>query len=739
MICCGIIFGSLISVFYLDSWQLPSCIAMLVFVSSYFKPFSNVLAGFILGIFVTFSHYLISHHLSWEKEVVNKPIKISGVVSKILNRGSYSYITLDVSALDKFHISAFKTVYANLAVVDEAQNLAEGDKITGEGKVRFFRSRKNFDTFDAELYAFRNHIHFKGKITVESITPLDTSWQKNYQGFIFNVFKDYKLGWLYYVLLSGDKSQITPNDKEGFRKLGLSHIMAISGLHIGILFTLGFVFLKAAVFTLPQNILQELNINMGCLIGALVLAGIYVILSGMQVSAQRAWLMAALGVTCYFLGLRLSFVRTVVYALTLIVLFSPFSFLNVGLYFSFSAVVAILWLVSRQRQYNHQTHRIIDKFKLLVMVQVTVFLFLLPWSIFVFQGVSVSGLLINLVMIPFLGIVLFPAIVIQSFVSLISDVQLLSGIDSLLSTSYFLIKQWPFNWFSFGKITFQDLGLSVLCLLMLLHKLTLRYASIPVFILMTRWFIWQPPDWQVDIFDVGHGTAVLVSRDNQALLYDLGANYFGTYSIFENVVMPYMRANQLSLIHTIISHDDGDHAGGLEHLISNGYEQSLNVFHGDEYQQPCVNRSIEFGELTINAMWPKALQNNDNNSSCVVHISDGKHSLLLPGDIESNSEYELLEMYEQMLPSTILLAPHHGSKTSSSIEFVRAVEGEMVVFSRGYHSPWGLPHQEVVTRYEQAGYKTFDTALNGHIQIRVFSNHYEVFLAREAKNLWFLR
>ncbi|KZN42961.1 hypothetical protein N482_19320 [Pseudoalteromonas luteoviolacea NCIMB 1942] len=725
--------------FYLDSWQLPSSIAMLVFVSSYFKPFSNVLAGLILGIFVTFSHYLLFYHLDWEREVVKKPIEIRGKVSKILNRGSYSYIKLDVAALDKFHVPPFKTVYANVAIANGAESLAQGDEITGHGKVRLFRSRKNFNVFDAELYAFRNHIHFKGKMNIDSITPVKIGWQEAYRAFIFKVFRNYELGWLYYVLLSGDKSHITSQDIESFRELGLSHIMAISGLHIGILFTLGFALLKTAVFILPKKIHQGININIGCLVGALCLAGIYVIVSGMQVSAQRAWLMAALGVLCYFLGLRLSLIRTIVYVLTLIVFFSPFSLLNIGLYFSFSAVIAILWLLSQQKQLCSRKHSVLFKLKWWVLLQGVVFLFLLPWSVYTFQGVSVSGLIINLVMIPFLGMVLFPAIVAQCFVSLLFDLQLIGGLDSLLSASYYVIKNWQYNWLSMGNITLQELALTLLFILLVLSRITARYACIPAFILTARWLTLSSPEWQVDFFDVGHGSAVLISRDGEAILYDLGANYFGTYSIFENVILPYVRANNISLVHTIVSHDDGDHAGGLTHLISNGYSDSLHAFHGGKYQQPCVNGTVRFGKLTVTAIWPKEKQNNDNNSSCVVRISDDQYSLLLPGDIESSSESKLIKMNRKLLSSTFLLAPHHGSKTSSSIDFVRSVGGEVVVFSRGFHSPWALPHQEVIARYDQAGYKMFDTALDGHVQIRMFSNHYEVFLAREAKNLWFLR
>ncbi|WP_081215851.1 DNA internalization-related competence protein ComEC/Rec2 [Pseudoalteromonas luteoviolacea] len=739
LICFGIVCGCLISVFYLDYWQLPSSIAMLVFVSSYFKLFSNVLAGFILGIFVTVFHYFTFYHVSWKNEVVDKPVKIHGHVSKIINRSSYTYIKLDVVKLDKFHVSPVKTIYANLSVTKSPQALKEGDEVSGFGKIRLFRSRKNFDVFDTELYAFRNHIHFKGRMEIDEIISRKAQFKKAYQRYMASVFNEFELGWLYYVLLSGDRTKITKEQKSEFRNLGLSHVMAISGLHIGILFSLSFIVFKCSAFLIYSRLSQAINVNLGCMCGALIIAGVYVILSGMQVSAQRAWLMAALGVVCYGFGLRIGLTRIVLYALTLVVVFEPFSLLNIGLYFSFSAVVAILWVLSKRQNFNLTSNNLAYKAKLLIKIQFVVFLFLLPWSVFAFQGVSISGLIVNLIVIPLLGLIIFPAIILQSLVSLFINIPLISPLDWVLNESYLLLKDLKFNWLGIGQLGVPDLGLMLLSIALLLVKPTLRYASIPVILLITRWYYWQPPNWQVDVFDVGHGTAVLVSKEGKGLLYDLGANYFGSYSIFENVILPFIKANNITLVHTVISHDDGDHAGGLNDLIENGFGSSLHTFHGLTYQQPCLKQTLNFEGLFVEVLWPQELQNNDNNNSCVIVISDGHNRLLLPGDIESRSELKLVNENSTALQSTILLAPHHGSNTSSRVEFIEAVDAELVIFSRGYHSPWKLPHRDVIARYDNAGYQMLDTALNGHIQIRIFSSRYQVFMAREAKNLWFLR
>ncbi|WP_343224735.1 DNA internalization-related competence protein ComEC/Rec2 [Pseudoalteromonas sp. Of7M-16] len=740
MICCGIICGCLISVFYMDNWQLPGSLALLVFVSSYFKLFSNVLAGFILGIFVTALHYQLFYQLSWKNLVVDKPVKITAQVTQIIKAGKRPYIQVDIKSIDKFQVKAWQHAYANLSTDSGNITLHEGDMVSGIAKLKTFRSRKNIYGFDKELYAFRNHVYFKGKLKVTYRIGDTNTLQDKYRHFVLSTFGAYKFGWFYYVLMTGDKTLIPQIEKERFRMLGLSHLLAISGLHIAIFFSLSFLLIKTVIYPFKNLISQSVNVHILGLVCALVLAGGYVVLSGMQVSAQRAWFMTFLGVLCYALGARVSYTRTLTYALTVILLISPFTLLNLGLYFSFAAVASILWLLTTPSSSDGFKISWVNKCVWFFKIQLLLFLVLSPLMVFAFQGVSLSGVIVNLIAIPLLSCAIFPALLAQGIVSVGYNVQLMDQIDHFTYLGYQWLTNLDYNWLEVGYISVTQTVLMMLILFMLGHALIRAYAVIPMVVLMVHKAVDTSPPWQINIFDVGHGSAILVQHQGKGFLYDLGANYFGTYSMFEQVILPYLRARDIQLVHTIVSHDDGDHAGGLPDLIKLSFGETLHAFHGTPYRQPCGLKEITFGQLTIRSIWPSERQNDDNNSSCVVIVDDGKHKLLLPGDIESVTENKLTAQYGKQLHADFLLAPHHGSRTSSSIPFVRAVgDKKTVIFSRSHNTAWQLPHQQILKRYLDAEYKIYDTALDGQIQIRVFSDHFEVYTARNAKNLWFLR
>ncbi|MCF6440658.1 DNA internalization-related competence protein ComEC/Rec2 [Pseudoalteromonas luteoviolacea] len=723
----------------MDTWQLPVSFALLVIVKSYFKLFSNVLAGFILGIFVTSLNYFMFYHISWQDLVVDKQVKVVATVSQVIKSGKQSYIKVDIKSIDKFQVRKWQTVSANLSVSNHTLQLREGDMIAGKAKLKQFRSRKNLYTFDSELFAFQNHVYFKGKIEIERHDSKDRAWQTNYRHYISSVFQKYELSWLYYTLMTGDKSKIPKKDKEHFRMLGLSHLLAISGLHIAIFFSLSFMLLKVLLIPLQSFLKQDANTHTLGVLCALISAGLYVTVSGMQISAQRAWLMALIGVVCYLLGTRISFFRLILYALTVIILVSPFSLLNMGLYFSFVAVSCILWFISKQKRAKGESLKWRDKLVWITKIQLLIFVFLCPLTIFAFQGVSISGLVVNIVVIPLLSCVIFPAILLQSAIFHVFDVSAISLLDIWLFDAYRWLLKLNFHWLDIAPITVSQLIAVMLVIVLLSNPLTRFYSLIPLIATSLHWWMSPKPIWQINIFDVGHGSAVLVEHNGKGFLYDLGASYFGTYSMFKHVVMPYIKANNIELIHTIVSHDDGDHAGGLKDLNLLGYRETLRTFHREEYAQPCLLKTIELGSLTIQSIWPEQLQGNDNNSSCVVMISDGEFTLLLPGDIETDIESRIITKYEEHLNASFLLAPHHGSRTSSSAEFIEQVDAELAIFSRSFNTPWELPHSDVVRRYHHFGYKTYDTALDGQVQIRVFKQHFEVYTARNAKNLWFLR
>jgi competence protein ComEC len=166
-----------------------------------------------------------------------------------------------------------------------------------------------------------------------------------------------------------------------------------------------------------------------------------------------------------------------------------------------------------------------------------------------------------------------------------------------------------------------------------------------------------------------------------------------------SVLLPILQARGFSSIDLVlISHGDNDHAGSLPQLLK-GIEVSKVLTNKNSCRQ---GLDINWQGLRIEALWPdNALKYNDNNGSCVIKVSSQYHSILLPGDIDKSIEKHMVELHQEKLQADILLAPHHGSNSSSSTDFIQAVGADYVIFSQGFMNRWRFPRQEVLERFIQ--------------------------------------
>ena len=174
----------------------------------------------------------------------------------------------------------------------------------------------------------------------------------------------------------------------------------------------------------------------------------------------------------------------------------------------------------------------------------------------------------------------------------------------------------------------------------------------------------------------------------------------------------------------MISHSDIDHAGGF--AVINDHFNPQTVFLGEPFKKksrsyPLISagKKWSFGELSVTVLSPFSVVKNNNNNSAVLRLSDGQFSLLLTGDIEKKQERLLVKKQGQALQSSILLAPHHGSKHSSSKPFIKAVSPQWVVFSAGFMNHWGFPAMEVKLRYKNQGVKMVNSGLTGFVRFKI--------------------
>ncbi len=221
------------------------------------------------------------------------------------------------------------------------------------------------------------------------------------------------------------------------------------------------------------------------------------------------------------------------------------------------------------------------------------------------------------------------------------------------------------------------------------------------------------------MLDVGQGLAVLVQTARHDLLYDAAARHASGFDLGEAVVAPGLLGlgvRQLDLL--LLSHADTDHAGGAVAVMQR--LQPHRVISGEAEQLPaalaavpCANgQEWVWDDVRFRLLQAQNEGEDGNARSCVLQIWAGQRSVLLPGDIGKADELQLLA---QLAPADVLLAPHHGSRSSSSYAFIRRLEPHWVVFSAAYHNPFGHPHQQVVDRYRELGSEAIYTGSGGAV------------------------
>jgi competence protein ComEC len=243
----------------------------------------------------------------------------------------------------------------------------------------------------------------------------------------------------------------------------------------------------------------------------------------------------------------------------------------------------------------------------------------------------------------------------------------------------------------------------------------------------------EPGEWVVTAFDVGQGMALLIETEHHRLLYDTGPSYSPESNGGNRVVLPYLKARGISKLDgVIVSHSDADHSGGalsiFDEIAIDWVASSLPLEHkivvAAPHHRRCVaGQTWEWDGVLFEMLHPTSVSYTStkwkpNARGCTLKITRGTQSMLLPADIEAVQEAELLESMPDKLRATVLLAPHHGSGTSSTVSFLTAVKPEVALFQVGYRNRYHHPKQEVFARYGELGIQRVRTDESGAIALQ---------------------
>lgn len=601
--------------------------------------------------------------------------------------------------------------------------------------------RANPAGFDRQKWSYGQHIGYQASIKKHLMIMDDSmSLRANFYQKIQQLTTNFTHQGAILALSFADKSLISLTQKQDIRNLGIAHLFAISGLHIGLCFSFCYLLCQILCLRLlPQQLLGWFSlrlINAGALLGAFS----YAYLAGFSLPTQRAFLMLLLSVVLLSLKRRCSKLDLFVLVLFVVLLWDPLAVLSLSLWLSFCAfafILMLIWafpsLVQGGQQGGYLS--VVYYLKLLVFIQCGLTLLMLPVQLLSFSAISVVAIAINLVAIPLFSLCIIPLMLSALLLSVLYPTGahwLLFTCDRLLD--YFFVATQAFS-HHYLQLSHWQQSLYVVCLLLCAVLFFFHFQSrrqrqlsygFAVLLLMLLAVNNKPqtPTWFVDIIDVGQGLSVLVRSGDQTLLYDTGASYPSGFNMAEHEIIPYLVSLGINNVdHLVISHSDTDHAGGTQPIITHlqvGHYWAGEALPVEQVFQPCrAGQSWSLHHLQIVVFSPAQLGKNNNNNSCVLRISDGTHSLLLTGDIEGKREKKLVQQYGERLRSDILIAAHHGSRHSSTDAFITAVQPSWSVFSAGFMNRWGFPAEEVVSRYKAHKIDTVNSGQSGLIRFQI--------------------
>ena len=510
------------------------------------------------------------------------------------------------------------------------------------------------------------------------------------------------------ALAIGERSSISAEQWQTIKDSGTSHLLAISGLHIGIA-ALWSYYLCLIIFSrltfISQKIPAQKIAEVASLIGGLSIA----LLSGFGYPAQRALMMLVVFLYSRWSARHLSLANVLALSVMIIAFIQPFAVLTVSFWLSILAVAIIVLLLSYKQNFSH------GNVKLIEWLRINWFLFvgLMPITWAVFDSISVVGFITNLILIPLTSFLTTP-LVYLGLLALVINNTLASWVFYLVD--YVLaftlqIQSLLSEVNRFASVSSLPIALFVLLLLatiiiLMPAKMPGKPLLVPV-ILIAILSINQPKTserFKMVVFDIGQGLAIHISVGDKQLLYDTG---YGnkTFSMAESSLLPYFKRLSISrLDRMIISHADADHAGGMNSILEKLTVDKLlvgekTILEGADChtEESWRWKNVQFSFL---AHLPNRFYKG-NSASCVLQVDVGDNKILLTGDIEKNSEKALL--INGLGHFDIIVAPHHGSLTSSTIEFVTETSPNIAIFSTGYANRWQFPKSEVVQRYSDIG------------------------------------
>ena len=756
------------------------------------RPFASpLILFFFLGYFsilVYVNPVLPQNHIS--RFTDHGKYSIIGIINQKTLKNNRLKLVIDVKSIKKKDSLIQVTGKIGLTITGKIPLINIGDKISFYSKIKSIKNFKNPGGFDYKRFMAFKGIRGTSYSKGEQIVILSEKSEKKFYAMIekarCNIADLIEKSCLpeqrgiLKALVVGKKNEISPFVREAFNNAGTGHVLAISGLHIGIIATGAFVFFSWLLSFIPCFLFNAW-IKKGAALLSLIPVIIYGLISGMSPSSQRAVIMVSVFLIAFLFEREHDSINTLSAAALLILIIYPPSLFSISFQLSFTAVFSIIYGISVIRSRKTQDEKFIKKGLIFKFLGKVIAFFLVstfavigtaPLVMFYFNRFSMAGIIANLFVIPLIGFLVVPLGLISVFLYPISIffaslcITIAGYILKPAMSIIFFFSDLPFAFFKTVTPSFLEIccyyliGWALFTLIFGTHeaKTKIRKTAvvtliIMVFIITVDVFYWlNKRFWhdnlKITVIDVGQGSASLLELpDGYTVLIDGGG--FSDNKMFDigaRVLAPFLWRKKIRTVDTLIlSHPNSDHLNGLlyiaenfnvktvwsnnEHVKTLGYKCFVQIINSRKINNPVyenMDKSYYINNIEIKILYPpagfihrmkKESWRDTNNNSMVIKVVFNSISFLFPGDIEAPAERELVSISRNDLKSTVLIAPHHGSKTSSTDLFVKKVQPEIVIFSAGYRNWFNFPHKSVINRYNALGCRLYNTAKQGAVTI----------------------
>ena len=715
---------------------------------------------FIFGFFVAMFRAELILMEGLEKKLESETLLVTGEVSSLTEQRRYGIRFLfDIERMStdngiSWHDKRLKT---RLNWYQRPGDVVPGEKWQFQVRLKRPYGFRNPGGFDYEGWLFQQRIRALGYIIASGNNRRlhDHDWYSldsvrySLRTTVSRVLEEHPFKGLIVALGLGDRSLIPEYQNQILRNTGTSHLLAISGLHIGLVagvtcfITFRIIMLLGWVSIYPEPVRLSVCIS-------ILAAFIYAALAGLSIPTQRALIMLIVFFSSLMLFKTVAFTRVLLLAMLIVLVIDPFAAINSSFWLSFGAITFIFHGMSNRVNTGSLWWR-------WGRVQWLLTVGLLPLLVFWLQQFPVAGFPANLLAIPWISFCVIPLVLAGILLTCVSST-LSAHCISMAANSLALF--WPV------LDVISDLSPALTSIASPdLFRFVFATTGIVIFLFPAgfpgKWLglVWVLPlflplhvkpshnEFRFTLLDVGQGLSAVIQTENHVLLYDTGPQYSEHFNAGQSVIVPFLKYHGIrSLDRIIVSHGDNDHIGGLvpvlsvypdAHVLTSVRHKIVHPFIDD-----CITgQSWQWDGINFHILSPDdSGKPDDNNRSCVLKVSRGMQSVLLTGDIEKEAEQRLLHTRKKDLSVKILVAPHHGSKTSSMPAFIDSVSPEYVLFPTGYLNRFNLPNQDIIERYRSRGIRMLNSAYHGAISIEFKDKDMSINTFRQtSQHVWHTR